>query len=277
MSNASVLSLRLIGLLLLSGCSTTLKGPRSMTHDQTTSSEILFEDSMQANWEESWFLDGKRAKLEHKNGGLEFIATPSNVDKNVDRETFDAHHAVLWTKQEFEGDIRISYTYTTLPDSTWTNLIYIQARGIGEGPYTEDITEWNEDREVAVMSDYFNYMDLMSISLRNGIRLRRYPTVNYETGERYPESGLIAPMVEHEGLPKGRELYFEVEKRRESLQLLIQDVETGKAIVDYTWSLEDVPGDRDPKYIENGRIGIRLMGGHMLHFKNFNVERLQAF
>ena len=273
-SSTGIPGAALCGLLLFTACTTTYSGRISTTSEGLTMTKILFEDSMQENWEENWFLDGERALLEHKDGGLEFIATPSNVDKRVDRATFDAHHAVLWTKQEFEGDIRLSYTYTELPESTWTNLIYIQAQGIGEDQFEKDIHAWRDERKVAVMSDYFQYMDLMSISLRSKIRLRRYPTVIWGTQDRYPESGLIEPMVEHQGLPKGRPLYFEVEKRKASLKLLIQDAETKETIVDYTWSLEDVPGDRDPKYIENGRIGIRLMGGHMLNFRDFKVEQI---
>ena len=60
---------------------------------------------MREDWQKNWFLDGKRAILGHTDEGLWMFCTPSGVDKRVDREKFDAHHAVLWTKQEFEGDI----------------------------------------------------------------------------------------------------------------------------------------------------------------------------
>jgi len=35
--------------------------------------DILFEDSIAGNWQENWFLNGKKAVLEHRDGGLAFI------------------------------------------------------------------------------------------------------------------------------------------------------------------------------------------------------------
>jgi hypothetical protein len=55
------------------------------------------------------------------------IAPQAASTNNDDREKFDAHHAVLWTKQEFEGDIRITYEFA----KGGTSLLYIQAQGIG--------------------------------------------------------------------------------------------------------------------------------------------------
>lgn len=242
-------------------------------HLDTTPGMVLFEDSMLENWQENWFLDGKRAILEHRDDGLAFITTASEVDKRVDRAAFDAQHAVLWTRREFEGAIRISYTYTRLPDCSWQKLIYVQAQGIGEGPFEKNIYAWRDLREVAVMSHYFNHMNLISLSLRDEIRCKRYPW-NDSTGNTLQSEFL--PRAENKGMSEGREFHVLVEKRATSILLRIKDVETGAYVVDHTWNLADekVLENRDPRLVEKGRIGIRLMGGHKISFRDFRVERL---
>lgn len=235
----------------------------------------MFEDSMAENWEQNWFLDGENATLEHRDGGLAFITHASKVDKRVDRAAFDAQHAVLWTRQEFEGELRISYTFTNLPDSSWQSLIYVQAQGIGTEPYVKDIYAWRDLREVAVMSDYFKYMNLVGLSLRNEVRCKRYPWMDLEENSLETE---FKPRGKNKGFPEGRELSCVVEKRKESILLRIQDVESGEKIVDHTWDLTD-PGvleDRDLKFVEKGRIGLRHMGGFKALYRNFKVEKLET-
>jgi hypothetical protein len=247
------------------------KGTETMSESDAT---VLFEDPMTANWQENWFLDGERADLDHRDGGLAFLTSASKVDKRVDRAAFDAQHAVLWTRQEFEGDIRISYRYTRLPDCSWQKLIYVQAQGIGEEPYVKDIYAWRDRRDVAVMSEYFKHMDLIALSLRSEVRCKRYPWVDMEGNALESE---FMPRAENKGLPEGHELHVLVEKRKESIRLRIKDVETGQYAVDHTWDLtdENVLKDRAPKFVEKGRIGIRLMGGHKILMRDFKVERLQ--
>ncbi|HKL20937.1 MAG TPA: hypothetical protein VJ904_03980 [Tichowtungia sp.] len=256
----------------LTVCITSLLLVSCSTIGQTDKEALLFEDPMSGNWQENWFLDGENAVLEHRDGGLAFI-TEYTVNKKVDRAGFDAQHAVLWTRQAFEGDIRITYTYTQLPGCSWQKLIYVQAQGIGEKPYVEDIYEWRDERKVAVMSAYFNYMNLIGLSLRDQIRCKRYPW-NDMKGNRLETE--FKPRAENKGLQIGHELHVVVEKRRESILLRITDTETGELVVDHTWDLtdEDVLEDRDPEYVEQGRIGIRLMGGHKILMRDFNVTRL---
>lgn len=237
------------------------------------SANVLFEDPMAKDWQENWFLDGKRATLEHRDGGLAFITTASKVDKRVDRAAFDAQHAVLWTRQEFEGAIRISYTFTKLPGCSWQKLIYVQARGIGEKPYVEDIYAWRDRRKVAVMSQYFNYMNLIALSLRDEIRCKRYPW-NDMAGNKLESEFL--PRAENKGMPEGREFHCVIEKRKKSILLRIKDVKTGEYAVDDTWDLTDrnVLENREQTFVEKGRIGLRHMGGHKVLYKNFKVEKL---
>mgnify|MGYP001282528282 CR=1 FL=1 len=106
MINQVFLVAGLLCMTALTGCTNPRMAASPMSDAQKTTSRMLFSDPMTGDWREHWFLDGKKATLENRDGGLLFTATPSNVDKNVDRTTFDAHHAILWTKQEFEGDIR---------------------------------------------------------------------------------------------------------------------------------------------------------------------------
>ena len=98
--------------------------------NKQTESTILFEDSMLDDWQEKWFLDGQKATLEHRNEGLYFSG--GTITKSEDPEKYHAHHAVLWTKQVFEGDLLISYEMTRIDTSDYGNtLLYIQAQGIG--------------------------------------------------------------------------------------------------------------------------------------------------
>ncbi|MDT8391420.1 MAG: hypothetical protein RRC34_13025 [Lentisphaeria bacterium] len=237
------------------------------------SAQVLFEDPMTETWRKNWFLDGKNAVLEHREGGLAFLTTASDVDKRVDRAAFDARHAVLWTRREFDGDIRISYTFTQLPDCGWQKLIYVQARGIGTDPYVEDIYAWRDLREVASMDKYFNCMNLIGLSLRDEIRCKRYPWNDSEGNKLESE---FLPRGENKGMQIGRELHVLVEKRRDSILLRVTDAETGKSVVDHAWDLTDqnVMKNRRLKLVDKGRIGIRLMGGHKIIFRDFKVERL---
>jgi len=229
---------------------------------------------MTENWQKNWFLDGKHAVLEHRDGGLAFVTTASKVDKRVDRPAFDAQHAVLWTRQEFKGDIRISYTYTKLPGCSWQKLIYVQARGIGEKPYVEDIYAWREHREVARMDKYFNYMNLIGLSLRDQIRCKRYPWKDVTRNIGLESE--IRPRAEVRKMPIGRAYYVVVEKRKKSIMLRVTDVVSGEDAVDHTWDLTDekVLKNRKHKFVEEGRIGIRQMGGHKILMRDFKVERL---
>jgi hypothetical protein len=259
--------------LILASCNTA-DTSKARTPVKETKEVVLFEDSMADDWQKNWFLDGKKAALEHRDGGLAFITDTSKVDKRVDRGPFDSQHAVLWTRKEFEGDIRITYTFTKLPGCSWQSLIYVHAQGIGEGPYVKDIYAWRDRREVASMDKYFNYMNLISLSLRSMIHCKRYPWSDIVTEKKFETE--FKPRAENKGMPVGKELHCLVEKRKTSILLRIGDGETGEYLVDHTWDLTDekVLKDRDPRHVEKGRIGLRHMGGHKVLYRNFKVEQL---
>ena len=77
---------------------------------------------------------------------------------------------------------------------------------------------------------------------------------------------------------EGRDYHCLVDKRRDSIRLRITDVQSGERLADHAWDLTDetILKDRDPRSVDQGRIGIRLMGGHRILMRDFRVERLQG-
>ena len=250
----------------------------SHPHDHAET-EVLFTDSMERDWEENWFLDGELGTVRHWNDGLYLAGGPitkwGERSFGIEQPTeYNAHHVVLWTRESFAGDIRVSYEFIKQPGSEGSNLLYLQAQGIGMPPYDEDIYAWRDLRREPGMNLYFQYMDLISLSLREDIRCRRYPWNDVERGVSYPGRGLFRPKVQHSGIPEGVRLHLDAEKRAESLHLILQNLETGEIFIDHTWDLTDTDDEREPALIDEGRIGIRLMGGHKILVRDFRVERL---
>ena len=94
-----------------------------------------FYDSGVNDWRKHWYLDGTKATITNNKHGMEFKAGPKTWD--------DSHHAVLWTKQQFAGDVKIEYEYTrTDREINMVTILYIQATGSGKGKYKKDIMEW---------------------------------------------------------------------------------------------------------------------------------------
>lgn len=250
-------------------------GGRAYPASAPDGDQVLLDDAMTGDWRDNWFLDGKKATLRNSSEGLYFAG--GTITKADDPVEYHAHHAVLWTKEEFAGDIRISYEVTRNRNDTGTGatLLYIQARGIGTPPYHEDISAWNELREIPAMSQYYNYMDLLSISFRENLRLRRYPW-NDANGEPFPGNGIVEPMVDYEMLAAGDTHYVEVDKREQSLRLRLFDGKSRELLIDQTWDTTQVAEGRDPAIIQIGRIGLRHMGTRQLTYKNFKVEQLPA-
>lgn len=97
------ISTGLLVMALFASCNSVAPNTETTSSGTGDEAKVLFEDPMIENWRENWFLDGQRATLEHRDGGLAFL-TDYTVNKRVDRAGFDAQHAVLWTRQEFQGD-----------------------------------------------------------------------------------------------------------------------------------------------------------------------------
>jgi arylsulfatase A-like enzyme len=96
----------------------------------------VFSDECTTDWEEQWFLDGEIGTVESTPAGMKLTGGS--------RFSEDAHHMVLWTKESFEGDLKIEYDYTRLDDETRAvTILYIQAAGSGEEPKNLDLKHIN--------------------------------------------------------------------------------------------------------------------------------------
>ncbi|HKK17989.1 MAG TPA: DUF1961 family protein [Opitutales bacterium] len=252
----------------------------------TAPEQLLFEDPMTGDWQDNWFVDGKEAYLANSDYGLYFASgdymypDPDNRT-HEQRQKMNASHAVLWTKQEFEGDIIISYECTRVDMSGYgVNIIYVQAQGIGTEEFPKDIYEWREYREVPTMGKYYTYMNALHISYNVGdhestwyIRARRYPK-NDSIGLRWGMTKL-KPDYDDEGakMMPGKTYIIEVEKTGESLTFRTFDKESKKLLKEATWDTTQVHELMQPRVITEGRIGFRQMSGKKNIYSNFKVFR----
>ena len=224
----------------------------------------VFFDPGTGNWEDLWFLDGQIASVSNSQNGMQLTAGPKFLN--------DAHHMVLWTKDSFEGDLKIEYDFTRLDFETrCVNILYIQATGSDKGVYKKDISLWKEYRQVPAMSKYFSYMNAYHISYaafpntgndrESYIRARRYMP---ETGglqgtelkpDYFPED-LFAPGIPHKVtvIKKDRDLFMKVSNAEQ----------------DYYCHFENP----DLPVITEGRIGLRLMFTRSSRFANIRISEL---
>ena len=222
--------------------------------------ECVFFDSLTGNWEEEWFLDGEIGSVKTSSSGMEMRAGPEAFN--------DSHHVVLWTYQEFEGDLKIEYEYTRLDEQQrFVNILYIQATGSNQGPYKKDIAEWSDLRSVPSMRMYFDHMNTYHLSYAANfdedetsyIRGRRY--MPHKTGldgtklepDYYPE-GLFQTGITHKicVIKKDRALFVRIENPEQVYYCHIRNT--------------DLPG------IDSGRVGLRHMFTRSARYKNFRVS-----
>ena len=254
--------------LTFAGCATsTMQSTQSP--EQTafqaadeTNWQSTFTDDCTGDWTEQWFLDGEVGTVTNGPDGMELTAGPEF--KN------DAHHMVLWTQDNFTGDVKIEYDYTRLDQATnCVNILYIQATGSGEEPYVKDITEWNELRRVPAMRMYYDHMHTYHISYaanpnegddnRAYIRARRYmPNATGLKGSNlepdYFPQGLFETGVPHKitVIKKARDLYMKVENAEQTLYCHRNN--------------PDLPE------ISAGRIGLRHMFTRSARYKNIRIS-----
>jgi len=218
-----------------------------------------------ANWKDSWLLDGERGSVKNTPDGLVFSAGPIRGD--------NGSHNVLWTKKEFEGDVKIEFEYTRLDDINYAvNILYILATGVGKEPYVEDISKWSHLRVVPYMNRYFLNMNLLHISYAaypleddpesDYVRARRYPVPlggNFSKDTRlspdYFKTGLFKPGITYQFtvIKRGDELIFRVKNDDENVDEF------------FYWDTAEF----DP--VTKGRIGIRHMYTRAARYANFTV------
>lgn len=247
---------------------------------------ILFEDSMTGDWRNNWFIDGTNHLLSNSEKGL-YFSSGTYMYPDMDNRTYaqrvemSANHSVLWTKDEFEGDLIISYEVTRVDRSPFgVNILYTQAQGIGTEEFPQDIYEWRDFRESPGMGKYYTYMNALHISYNVG----GYENPSYIRARRYPKNesiGLgwgmtqIDPDYDDAGakmLP-GKTYIIELEKTKETMIFRIFDQPSKQLLKECTWDIADVPDLMKPKFITEGRIGFRQMSTKKNIYSNFRVLR----
>lgn len=222
----------------------------------------VFADDCTGDWQDKWFLDGEIGRVKTGPEGMTLTAGPEF--KN------DAHHMVLWTKQSFEGDLKIEYDFTRIDnENRCVNILYIQATGSGKGPWKTDIAEWRGLRKVPAMAMYFNHMHTYHVSYA-AFGNDGTDETGYIRGRRYlPEGkGLrgteLVPEFRPEGLfETGVTHRITVIKRDRDLFLRISNPQ------------RTFHGHmRNPKLppITEGRIGLRQMFTRSSRYGDFRVS-----
>lgn len=227
----------------------------------------VLDDPCTEDWHKNWTLDGEIAKVKNSPEGMDLAAGPL--------EEKDASHAVLWTKDTFEGDIRIEYEFTRMDDATkYVNILYFHATGSGKGAFKEDIAEWAELRKVASMNMYFKHMNLYHISYaafgnknddstKDYIRARRYIP---ETDKGLEQTDLMPDNFNTGLFAKGVKHQITVIKKGDDLFMKISNPEKERLC---HWKTNSAPP------VNKGRIGLRQMLTRRSVYKNFKVFSLK--
>lgn len=252
------------GSTLVAGGGSEGKEEKAFAQADEAKWQTVFTDPCTADWKEKWFLDGEVGTVSNSPDGMTLTAGPEF--KN------DAHHMVLWTKDSFEGDLKIEFDYTRLDEENrCVTILYIQATGSGEGPYARDIAEWNELRKVPSMRTYFGNMNLYHISYaafgndgksqKSYIRGRRYmpdkggKLKGTELEPDYYSETLFATGVKHHitVIKKARDLYLRIENPDEVFYGHLRN--------------EKFPA------VTEGRIGLRHMFTRSARYQDFKISK----
>lgn len=226
--------------------------------------EIAFEDSCTKSWQQNWVMDGERSYIKHTTEGMEYYAGSEAHN--------DTCHTVLWTKQQFSGDIKIEYDYTRMDTSKLgVNIIYILASGSGKDRYDKDIFKWNDLRRVPAMKVYYNHMNTYHISYAaysfndeepEYIRARRYMP---ETGKGL-EGTELTPEYENSGFfKKGIKHHITIIRRENKLYMKVSN----PTQTEYYW----FDTSKFPSIV-SGHIGLRHMWTRAARYANFQVYGL---
>ena len=226
--------------------------------------QTVFCDRGDGDWRQRWFMDGRRGSVQNTPEGMVFSAGPVAGDH--------ASHAVLWTNESFDGDLRIQFAFTRLDTIfRFVNILYIQATGTDDGVYGEDIAAWRHLREIPLMSSYYDLMRLLHVSFAahdmdnqdpaaDYIRVRRYPCIagGFDETEVPPDvlrTGLFAPGVEHQ---------MTFIKTRD---VLAMDIRCSDVRRTFAWDLSG------REAVTHGRVGIRQMWTRCSRYRDFTIQQ----
>lgn len=257
----------------LVGCSSTVTEGDGMDAEMQQFQELngadwtsVFSDSCTGDWTENWQLDGLKATVESGSEGMTLSAGPVQGD--------DSCHAVLWSKDVFEGDVRIDYEFTKLDDSIHNVIIlYVLASGSGEGVFDSDIFQWSKLRDIPSMRLYFNHMNAYHISYSAFNQDNEDPQNDYIRARRYmPETGAglagteLTPDYSNTGLfQQGVPHHITVIRKGDDLFMFIRNGETEKLC---HWKTDAFP------LITQGRIGLRQMYTRSARYRDIEISVL---
>lgn len=226
--------------------------------------EVLFEYSGTEDWKDKWFLDGSKAAITRDGQGMNFSAGPDW--KN------DTSHAVLWTKETFEGNMLIEYDFTRT-DSTGGGviIIYFHATGKGDEEYPEDIYEWRDKRTVPTMSTYFRNMDTYHISYSTStdvnddyVRLRRYEHQYRLKGSEILPDNFKTGLFEY-----GVTYHIEISRFNEQITMRVTNASNPTDNKTFEWNASSKP------LCNSGTIGLRHMYTRSGRYKDFKVWSIE--
>ncbi len=230
--------------------------------------QLQLQDSGTKDWQSKWFLDGLQANIKNTKAGMLFNTGSTAGD--------DAGHAVLWTKESFKGNVKMEFNFCRKDSATkWAIILYLQARGTGVAPYVEDISKWNNLREIPAMKTYFTNMKALHISYssfendnndskKDYIRVRQYPVVK---GQNFNTTTEIPNAFFETGLFKTGETYkITVIKTNEKLFFKVVGKNSSKL---FSWNLKNQPS------LLEGRIGLRQMATRSALYKDFSVYTIK--
>jgi hypothetical protein len=242
--------------------------------------KLKMQDICTGDWTEQWFLDGERAEVRSNSKGMFFSGGPIVGDSSC--------NAVLWTKESFSGDVKIEYEYTRMDcvKDGGVNILYILASGTGIEPYSEDITEWSELREIPAMTAYLWNMRLLHISYasfgsdapdgQDYLRARHYPVKKGGPTNRfdptYFDTGLFKPGATYKITVIRREddLFMNVEYLKGgALSDAYFNPDTDKISKLFHWDISS------SQPVSEGRIGLRHMAKRASRYNNFKVSVLE--
>ncbi|WP_321423883.1 rhamnogalacturonan lyase [uncultured Bacteroides sp.] len=221
-------------------------------------------DNGTEDWTNQWFLDGKRAKITNTSSGMRFNAGSTPLS--------DADHVVLWTKKDFKGNIKVDYDFVRLDTvNRFVNIIYLQAEGSGKAPYSKDIAEWNNLREVPAMNTYFNHMNALHLSYAafendspitnpDYIRARRYMP---ETGKGLAGTNLSPEYLCPQLFQTNIMHHITIIKNN---KILMMRVTCNNKDRYFRFTTDGFPA------IESGKIGLRQMCTRESLYSNFKVS-----
>lgn len=212
----------------------------------------------------NWFADGRKLNLSATGHNILFKAGPEPAS--------DADHSVLWTRQEFRGDLKIEFEYIRRDHATrYANILYLFAQGSGEAPYEKDISLWNNLREIPAMKQYFNHMNLFHVSFAAFENDNNQPGADYIRARVYNPSGkkgLSDTELKPEHYTTG---FFEpnvphhvtVIRQGDTVWM---EIRSGTRRQLYHWTSPSIGK------LSAGRIGLRLMGSRVSEFKNLEIR-----